>query len=114
MRADSHACIFDLALGMDCDRTFEYVASSQNGFQLTRPLLSSAKKLFLMLSPHTMASPHCIDPHNCALDVQGNLKSLEDIIFYESATEDTPIQSSSRKGKDKAGTSSMSVLLSHM
>jgi len=57
-----------------------------------------------MLSPHAMASPHYIDPNNCALDVQGNLKNAED----------TPIQSSSRKGKDKAGPSSMSVLLSHM
>jgi hypothetical protein len=61
-----------------------------------------------------MASSHYIDPNNCALDAQGNLKSAEDIVFYESAAEDTPIQSSSRKGKDKAGPSSTSAFLSHM
>ena len=66
-----------------------------------------------IIATHTMASSDYIDPDNCALDAQGNLKKAEDIVFYESATEDTPIQSSSRKGKDKAGPST-SALLSHM
>jgi hypothetical protein len=62
-----------------------------------------------------MASSDYIDPDNCALDTQGNLKNAEDIVFYESATEDAPIQSSStRKGKDKGSTFVPSVLLSLM
>ena len=67
-----------------------------------------------IIATHTMTPSDYIDPDNCALDAQGNLKNAEDIVFYESATEDIPIQSSSRKGKDKAGPSSTSALLSHM
>ena len=67
-----------------------------------------------IIATHTMASSDYIDSNNCALDAQGNLKNAEDIVFYESATENTPIQSSSRKGKDKAGPSLTSALLSHM
>jgi len=61
-----------------------------------------------------MSSSDYIDPDNCALDAQGNLKNAEDIIFYESATEEIPIQSS-RKGKDRAGSlSPSSALLSYV
>ena len=34
-----------------------------------------------------MSSSNYIDPDNCALDAQGNLKNAEDILFYESETE---------------------------
>ena len=43
-----------------------------------------------------MASSHYIDPNNCALDAQGNLKSAEDIVFYESAAEDNHLLGKAR------------------
>ena len=61
-----------------------------------------------------MSSSNYIDPDNCALDAQGNLKNAEEIVFYESAMEEIPIQPS-RKGKDRAsGPSPSSVLLSYV
>ena len=60
-----------------------------------------------------MSSSNYIDPDNSALNAQGNSKNAEDILFYESATEEAPIQPS-RKGKDRAGgPSPMSALLSY-
>jgi hypothetical protein len=71
-------------------------------------------KIIWTISPHTMSSSDYIDPDNCALDAQGNLKNAEDIVFYESATEEIPIQPS-RKGKDRAGgPSPSSALLSYV
>ena len=61
-----------------------------------------------------MSSSNYTDPNNCALDAQGNLKNVKNIVFYESATEETLIQQS-RKGKDRAhGPSQTSKLLSYV
>ena len=53
-----------------------------------------------------------IDPNNCALDAQGNLKDTREIQFYNSEGNDTPIKSS--KGNAVAGPSSKSVLISRL
>ena len=57
-----------------------------------------------------MSSSNYTDPNNCALDAQSNLKNVEDIVFYESATEETLIQQS-RKGKDRASDPSQTIVL---
>jgi hypothetical protein len=46
-----------------------------------------------------MSTSTFFNPNNCALDAQGNLKDAEDIIFYNSEGDDTPVASSSTKGK---------------
>jgi hypothetical protein len=50
-----------------------------------------------------MSASSSVDPNNCALDAQGNLKDANEIQFYNSEGDDTPI--SSTKGKAKAGPS---------
>ena len=68
---------------------------------------------FLFHLPYTTMSPSSpVDPNNCALDAQGNLKDACEIQFYNSEGDDTPIKS--LKGNAVAGPSSKSVLISHL
>jgi hypothetical protein len=59
-----------------------------------------------------MSTSSFVDPNNCALDAQGNLKDAEDIQFYNSEGDDAPIASASSKGKGRAGAPTKSALLS--
>ena len=61
---------------------------------------------------YTMSASSSVDPNNCALDAQGNLKDASEIQFYNSERDDTPI--SSMKGKAKAGPSAKGVFPSPM
>ena len=51
-----------------------------------------------------MSTSNFVDPNNCALDAQGNLKDASDIQFYDSEGDDAPI--STTTGKAIAGPSS--------
>lgn len=42
------------------------------------------------------------DPHNCALDSNGNLKDAQDILFFDSEGDENPIQKPPQKGRGKA------------
>lgn len=55
-----------------------------------------------------MSTTSFVDPNNCALNADGNLKDASNIQFYDSEGDETPI--SSVKG-DEAGLSSKSALL---
>jgi hypothetical protein len=58
-----------------------------------------------------MSTSSFVDPDNCALDAQGNLKDANDIQFYDSEGDDAPI---SATGKAVAGPSSKSAFLCHL
>jgi hypothetical protein len=59
-----------------------------------------------------MSTSSFIDPDNCALDAQGNLKDANDIQLYDSEGDDTPI--STTTGKAIASPSSKSAFLCHL
>jgi hypothetical protein len=59
-----------------------------------------------------MSTSGFVDPDNCALDAQGNLKDANDIQFYDSEGDDAPI--STTTGKAIASRSSKSAFLCHL
>jgi hypothetical protein len=56
---------------------------------------TTRRKKFRLSLLHTMSTSTFFNPNNCALNAQGNLKDVEDIYFYNSEGDDTPIIGSS-------------------